>query len=62
MYLYAIRNSQKNKTISHKFLVTRHTQNEGDIVHSTIEQQKTRALKSGAIFVPSQMITFVQTS
>lgn len=62
MYLYATGNSQKNTTISHKFLVTGHKQNEGDIVHSTIEQQKTRALKSGPIFVPSQMITIVQTS
>ena len=56
VYLYAVQHFQI-LTIRHKFLVVGHTQNEGDNMHSRIESEKQRALKSGPIYVPSQMAT-----
>lgn len=61
MYLYAVQRL-KIGTITHKFLIKGHTQNEGDSVHSVIEKSVTRALKSGPIYVPSQFITLIQNA
>ncbi|XP_041982815.1 uncharacterized protein LOC121739498 isoform X3 [Aricia agestis] len=47
-------------SITHKYLIVGHTQNEGDSVHSTIEQEKKRILKNGSIFVPSQWSSLIQ--
>lgn len=47
-------------SITHKFLVTGHTQNEGDSMHSRIEQEKKRVLKGGPIYVPSQWIPVIR--
>ncbi|XP_022823697.1 uncharacterized protein LOC111362445 isoform X3 [Spodoptera litura] len=47
-------------SITHKYLVIGHTQNEGDSVHSTIEREKTRILKNGSIFVPTQWKSVIQ--
>lgn len=44
-------------SIQRKFLVVGHTQNEGDAMHSRIEYENKRALKSGPIYVPSQVCT-----
>lgn len=53
MYLYAI--AKVNiKSITHKFLTVGHTQNEGDAMHSTIERQKKKVLRTGPIYVPAQ--------
>lgn len=61
MYLYAGQHL-KIKSISHKFLIKGHTQNEGDSVHSVIEKSVTRALKSGPVYVPAQFITLIQNA
>ncbi|CAG9828397.1 unnamed protein product [Diabrotica balteata] len=50
----------KIKCITHKYLVVGHTQNQSDSIHSTIEKQVTRSLKSGPIFVPDQFSTLIQ--
>ena len=47
-------------SITHKYLVIGHTQNEGDSVHSTIEREKTRILKNESIFVPTQWKSVIQ--
>ena len=47
MYVYAL-----EKSISHKFLISEHTQNEGDTIHSIIEMSMKKAKKSGSIYVP----------
>lgn len=53
MYLYAIAKIDI-KSITHKFLTVGHTQNEGDAMHSTIERQKKKVLRTGPIYVPAQ--------
>jgi hypothetical protein len=48
--------------ITHKFLITGHTQNEGDNVHSIIEKAVKRHLKGGAIceYVPAQYVSIIR--
>lgn len=60
-YLYAVAN-YKIKSVTHKFLVVGHTQNEGDCVHSVIEKNIKRSLKSGPIHIPGQYTTLVSTA
>lgn len=50
------------KSITHKFLIKGHTQNEGDAVHSTIEREVKKMLKSGPIYVPAQYIVAVRSA
>ncbi|CAH2000479.1 unnamed protein product [Acanthoscelides obtectus] len=60
-YFYAL--SKYNiKSITHKYLIRGHTQNEGDNVHSVIEKHVKRALKSGPIYTPDQYVSLVQTA
>lgn len=62
MYLYAISKFQNIKSIQHKFLITGHTQNEGDSVHSIIERQVKRTLKSGPVYTPDQFVSIVRSA
>ncbi|KAI8420441.1 hypothetical protein MSG28_008931 [Choristoneura fumiferana] len=62
MYQYAINEYPKLKSITHKFLIKGHTQNEGDAIHSTIQRNISKALKSSPIFVPDQYITLIKTA
>lgn len=50
------------KSITHKFLIRGHSQNEGDNVHSVIEKQVKRHIKSGPIYTPQQYITLIRTA
>lgn len=59
MYIYAVSNLDIG-SIEHKFLITGHSQNEGDSMHSCIEKEKTRVLKSGPVYVPSQWAPIVK--
>lgn len=61
MYLYAVENLPI-KSITHNFLIKGHSQNEGDNVHSMIEKQIKRCLKSGPIYHPAQYITLMKTA
>ncbi|CAD0196001.1 unnamed protein product [Chrysodeixis includens] len=62
MYQYATNTLPKLRSVTHKFLIKGHTQNEGDAVHSTIQKNITRALKSSPIYVPDQYITLIKTA
>lgn len=61
MYLYAVDKFQIN-SITHKYLIRGHTQNEGDTVHSIIEKSMKRSKKSGPIYVPDQLVTIIRNS
>lgn len=61
LYLYAVQNLNI-KSITHKFLIRGHTQNEADSVHSLIEKEVKRNLKSGPIYTPDQYITLIKNA
>lgn len=50
------------KSITHKFLIRGHSQNEGDNVHSVIEKQIKRHLKSSSIYTPQTYSTLIRTA
>lgn len=60
-YAYAVSN-MRVKSITHKFLIRGHSQNEGDNVHSVIEKQVKRHIKSGPIYIPQQYVTLIRTA
>ncbi|CAG9825704.1 unnamed protein product [Phaedon cochleariae] len=60
LYMFAIMKFANVNSITHKFLITGHTQNEGDSVHSIIEKQIKRSLKSGPIYVPNQYALIIR--
>ncbi|CAG4958617.1 unnamed protein product [Parnassius apollo] len=55
MYHYAVSTLNIN-SVTLKFLVRGHTQNEGDNAHSLIEKAIKKAKKSGPIYVPSHAL------
>lgn len=59
MYLYAVE-TLRIKSITHKFLIRGHTQNEGDTAHSIIEKAIKKAKKSGPIYVPEQYVQIIR--
>lgn len=62
MYLYAVSQLKNIRSISHKYLITGHSQNEGDSVHSVIERQVQRTLKSGPIYIPEQYYSLIRAA
>lgn len=62
MYMYAVSTLDYISSITHKFLIKGHTQNEGDSVHSVIEKSITKTLKSGPIYTPDQYISIIRTA
>ena len=61
LYLFAIQNLNI-RTITHKFLITGHTQNEADSLHSLIEKEIKKNLKSGPIYSPDQYIALIKNA
>jgi len=61
VYAYAVIN-MRVKSITHKFLIRGHSQNEGDNVHSVIEKQIKRHLKSSSIYTPQTYSTLIRTA
>lgn len=61
LYLYAV-NFLNIKSVTHKYLIRGHTQNEGDSDHSLIERNMKRLKKSGPIFLPETFITGIRTA
>lgn len=59
MYFEALKKFNKIKSVTHKFLITGHTQNENDSVHSVIERAVKRVLANGPIYHPSQYKTAI---
>ncbi|KAL4720779.1 hypothetical protein ACJJTC_017586 [Scirpophaga incertulas] len=62
VYIFAVYNNDFINSICHKFLIKGHTQNEGDSVHSVIERQIQRSLKSGAIYTPDQYTQIIRSA
>lgn len=58
VYWYAV-HKHNLRSITHKFLIQGHSQNEGDNVHSVIEKQVKRHVKSSPIYVPEQYVTLI---
>jgi len=61
MYLYAVEKYKIN-SITYKYLIRGHTQNEGDTVHSVIEKSMKRSKTSGPIYVPDQLVIIIRNS
>lgn len=62
LYLYAVIYLENIKSITHKFLIKGHTQNEGDSVHSTIEGELRKQLKTAALYTPDAFISAIRTA
>lgn len=60
-YLFAVA-KYKIKSITHKFLVVGHGQNEGDASHSVIEKAVNKFLKSGPIYVPTHYSAIISSA
>lgn len=59
LFLYIVRKYDV-ASITHKFLIVGHTQNEVDSIHSVIEKEKKRALRSGPVYIPAQWYQLVR--
>lgn len=62
LYQYAVQNFPKINSITHKFLVKGHTQNEGDCAHSLIEREVKRSLKAAPIYTPEHFVTIIRSA
>jgi len=62
LYVYAVQVLPNIKSITHKFLVKGHSQNENGAAHSVIEREIKKALLSGPIFVPSQYAQLMRSA
>lgn len=62
MYMYAVAVYDFINSITHKFLIKGHSQNEGDSLHSVIQRSICRTLKAGPIYTPDQYITIIRTA
>lgn len=61
LYYYAV-STLPIRSITHKFLIRGHTQNEADSVHSVIEKNIRRAKKSGPIYTPDQYVALIRNA
>ncbi|KAG6454562.1 hypothetical protein O3G_MSEX008752 [Manduca sexta] len=61
LYMYAV-NYLNITSITHKFLIRGQTQNEADSVHSLIEREVRKNLKSGPIYSPDQYIALIKNA
>lgn len=62
LYLYAVTTLKNIDTITHKFLIKGLRQNEGDNVHSLVEKEIKKILKSGPIYIPPQYIPLIKNA
>ncbi|XP_050673826.1 uncharacterized protein LOC126971565 isoform X1 [Leptidea sinapis] len=62
LYGYAVATLSNINSITHKYLIKGHTQNEGDNIHSLIEKEIKRAHKSGAIYTPHQYVALIRSA
>ncbi|CAH2092428.1 unnamed protein product [Euphydryas editha] len=62
MYLYAVQNLPNLRSVTHKFLIKGHTQNEGDSAHSQIEREVKRQLRSGPMYTPDAFIGAIKAA
>lgn len=62
LYSYAVSNFENIQSITHKYLIKGHTQNEGDNVHSLIEKEIKKNKRSGPIYAPYQYVTLIKNA
>lgn len=62
LYCYAVTCFENIHTITHKYLIKGHTQNEGDNVHSLIEKEIKKNKKFGPIYAPYQYVTLIKNA
>lgn len=60
LYVYAVK-QLGIESITNKFLIKGHTQNEGDSTHSLIERQMRRLLKGGSIYIPETFVIAIRS-
>lgn len=60
MYLYAVRNNLQS--VTHKYLIRGHTQNEGDSAHSQIEREIKRQLRFGPMYTPDAFVGAIKAA
>lgn len=60
LYLHVLQNMDNIESITQKYFIKGHTQNENDSVHATIEREKKRVLKGGPITHPSQWVPVIK--
>lgn len=61
MYLFAVQRLQV-QSITHKYLIRGHTQNDGDKIHSIIERAVTKRKKKDTISVPAQYVETIRNA
>ncbi|XP_047027513.1 uncharacterized protein LOC124635622 isoform X3 [Helicoverpa zea] len=61
LYLYAVTHLNIN-SITHKYLIKGHTQNEADNIHSLIEKEVKKNLRSGPIYSPHQYVSIIKNA
>ena len=61
MYLFSVQ-KLTIKSITHKFLIKGHTQNEGDNTHSVIEKAVKKAMRSGPIYTPNEYVRIIRSA
>ncbi|KAL4711225.1 hypothetical protein ACJJTC_019066 [Scirpophaga incertulas] len=59
LYYYAVQ-FLNIRSITHKYLIKGHTQNEGDSAHSLIERQVKKQLKGGPMYTPEAFISAIK--
>lgn len=62
LYSYAVYKFENIHSITQKYLIKGHTQNEGDSVHSLIEKEIQRHKKSGPVYAPCQYVMLIKNS
>ncbi|CAK1598166.1 unnamed protein product [Parnassius mnemosyne] len=62
MYMFAVQHYPNIKTITHKYLIKGHTQNEGDSAHSLIERQVKKQIRSGPMYTPESFISAIKVA
>ncbi|KAJ8883533.1 hypothetical protein PR048_015377 [Dryococelus australis] len=60
LFIHCLLNIREIESITQRFLVVGHMQNEGDAMHTLIERERKRALRGGRIYVPGQIILIIQ--
>lgn len=62
MYLYAVQNLINLQSVTHKYFIRGHTQNEGDSAHSQIEREIKRQLRSGPMYTPDAFVGAIKAA
>lgn len=62
LYMYALKKFENINSITHKYFIKGHTQNENDNAHSLIEKEIQKYLKADMIYTPLQYIPLIKSA